>query len=440
MKEAKKINLPDVKTSLPGPKSIKIREKYSEFFGAVSVPKVAISKAYGCIMQDVDDNKFLSFSQAASVTGYSNPEIIDASIQQLRKMSIRGSASPTVLAYTEKLLSILPGELGRGRVNYVVSGTEAVELSVLLAREYTKRPIILSYRDSHHGYMGTPFQLSGDPRIKRSWTAKFSDIVYIPYPKCYRCEFQQQYPDCDVFCLRYLSNIFETVAPPSQIAGLVIEPILVNGGLYVPPDEYMLEIGDLCQRNGIQLVVDEVFTGFGKSGKLFTFEHWDISPDILLLAKAMGGGFPLAAVVTKREVTDVVRGGVKFTGTFQANLVACAAGMATIDYIEKKGLLENACKIGDYLIETLKELSEKKITIGDVRGKGLLIGVDLVKDKETKAPASDDAARIVHDALDNGLIIRNVGRYRNVLLLSPPSIVDQEQAEKALEILDHLIK
>jgi len=439
MKEVIKTNLPDINTALPGPKSKKINEKYTEFFGTIRQPKVAISKAYGCILQDVDGNKFLSFSHAASVTGYTNPEIIDASIRQMKKMIVRGMASPAVVEFTGKLLSILTGELSRGRVNYVVSGTEAVELSVHLARDYTNRNIILSHRDSHHGYMGTPFQLSGDPRIKKSWATKISDIVYIPYPKCYRCEFKQEYPDCNIFCLEYLDNIFETVAFPDQIAGLIIEPILVNGGLYVPPDEYMIRVADLCRKNGIQLIIDEVFTGFGKSGKFFAFEHWNITPDILLLAKAMGGGFPLAAVVTKRKVTDDTRGGVKFTGTFQANPVSCAAGIATIECIKKYRLVENAEKIGDFLTKSLRDLSEQKKMIGDVRGKGLLIGVDLVKDKETRDPASDDAMRIVNDAFDNGLIIRNVGRYRNILLLTPPNIVSQEQAEKALEILDHII-
>jgi len=439
MKEIKKSHLPDVKTSLPGPKSKMLIEKYIKYFGDIRRPRLAVKKAYGCIIEDVDDNKFLAFSQAADVLGYSNPEIIAASIHQMKKMISRGVASPSLLDFTEILLKKLPGELCQGRVNYVASGTEAVELAAVLAREYSKRPLLLSYHDSHHGYMGTPFQLSGDPRIKKSWTARINDIIHIPYPKCYRCEFEKRYPDCDLLCLRYLESIFETVASPDQIAGLLIEPILVNGGLYVPPDEYMRRLMDICQKNEIQLIDDEVFTGMGKSGKFLAANHWSITPDILCLAKAMGGGFPLAAVVTKREVTDNTRGGVKFTGTFQANLVACAASIATMEYIEKHRLAENAEKVGNFLIRSLKDMSERKSSIGDVRGRGLLIGVDLVENKETRDPASDESSRIVEKACDNGLLIRSVGRYGNILLLTPPLTLSFEQAEKGVEILDKLI-
>lgn len=438
MKETEKINLPDIKTSLPGPKSKLLIEKYVKYFGGTRRPRMIVNKSYGCISEDVDGNKFLVFSQAACVTGYSTPEIVNASIDQMKKRIIRGIAPP-LIECTEMLLSNLPGELGQGRVNYVVSGTETVELAVLLAREYTKRPLILSYHDSHHGYLGTTFQLSGDPGIKRSQTARISDIVYIPYPECYRCPFKQQYPDCDLLCLSYLEDVFETVALPHQVAGLIIEPILVNGGAYVPPDKYMKRVVDICKKNGIQLIADEVYTGMGKSGRFLTVDHWDITPDILCLGKAMGGGFPLAAVVTKREVTDDTRGGVRFTGTFAGNLVACAAGIATMKYIEKYHLVENAEKMGDYLMKSFKNMSERKNLIGDIRGKGLLIGVELVKDKRTKKPASEEALKVVKEAYENGLLIRSVGRYRNVLLLGPPLTISLEQAQKAIEILDRLI-
>ena len=438
MKETEKTNLPDIKTPLPGPKSKLLIEKYVKYFGGTRRPQMTVNKSYGCISEDVDGNKFLVFSQAACVTGYSTPEIVNASIDQMKKRIIRGIAPP-LIECAEMLLSKLPGELGQGRVNYVVSGTETVELAILLAREYTKRPLILSYHDSHHGYLGTTFQLSGDPRIKSSWRAKVSDIVYIPYPTCYRCPFKLQYQDCDLLCLRYIEEVLETVALPEHIAGLIIEPILVNGGLYVPPDEYMKGIMDICQKNGFLLISDEVYTGVGKTGRFLTMDHWDITPDLLCLGKAIGGGFPLAVVVTKKEITDNTRGGVRFTGTFAGNLVACAAGIATIEYLEKNRLIENARKMGEYIIKSFRDMSKRKSLIGDVRGKGLLIGVELVTDKITKEPASEDASKIVKAARENGLLIRSVGRYRNVLLLGPPLTISLEQTQMAIGILDRLI-
>lgn len=440
MKEFEKSNLPDIQTSIPGPKSDMLIQKITECFGTRMRPRMAVNKAYGCIVEDIDGNKFLDFSQSVRVTGHSIPEIMKASIDQMGKMITRGpGALASFVECAELLLSKLPGELDQGRVNYCTSGTEAVELATALARAYTKRPIILSYHDSHHGFIGTPFQLSCDPRIKRTWTAKISDIVHIPYPACYRCEFKAQYPDCDLLCLRYLENIFETVVFPNQIAGLIMEPILVNGGFYVPPDGYMRGIVYICKKYDIQLIDDEVFTGFGKTGKFMAVEHWKITPDILCLGKAMGGGFPLSAVATKREVTDNTRGGGGVTGTFAGNPVACAASIATMEYIEKHHLAENAKKMGDYLIKSFKDISEQKNSIGDVRGRGLLIGVDLVKDKKTKEPAREEASKVARMAFENGLIIGTAGRYRNVLRLVPPLTLSLEQAEKAIEILDPLI-
>jgi len=444
MKKIKKLDLSDVDTSLPGSRSKQLLKRYLKCFGScVIMPEIVANKAYGCIIEDIDGNKFLNFSESICVTGHSLPEVVNASIAQTRKMISRGPGAIPFLQCAELLLNNLSGELSQGRVNYCVSGTESVELAVSIARSYKKRPIILSYLGSHHGLIGTPNQLSGDPKIKKTWTAKISDIIHIPYPTCYRCPFKQQYPDCDLLCLGYLENVINTVVFPNQIAGLIIEPILVNGGFYVPPDEYMKGIADICRKNDILLLVDEVFTCFGKTGQFLAVDHLKIIPDILCLGKAMGGGFPLSAVVTKREVTDNTRKGpillTRVTGSFAGNSVACAASIETMKCIKKYHLLENAKKMGDYLIKSFKDISKQKSSIGDVRGKGLLIGIDLVKDKETKEPASENALKIVRKALEKGLIIGTTGRYRNILRLTPPLTLIFEQAEKIVEILDRLI-
>ncbi len=444
MKANKKVDLPDIQTLLPGPKSKLLMQKYVECFGTRMRSRMAVNKSYGCILEDVDGNKFLDFSQSICVTGHSLPEIVKSSIYQTKKMITRESSAVPFLECAKLLLSNLSGELRHGRVNYCVSGTETIELAISIARKYTKRPIILSYQGSHHGLIGTPNQISSDPRIKGAWPAKITDNIHIPYPTCYRCPFKKQYTDCDLLCLSYLENILETVVFPNQVAGIIIEPIIVNGGVYVPPEEYMRGIQDICQTNNIQLIVDEVFTGFGKTGKFLAIDHWKIIPDILCLGKSMGGGFPLSAVVTKREVTDKTRGDgpilhTRVTGSFAGNSVACVASISTMKYIKKHRLAENAKKMGNYLIKSFKDLSETKNSIGDVRGRGLLIGVDIVKNNNTKEPDSEQTSKIVQEAFNNGLIVGRAGRYRNVLSLHPPLILNSDQAQIAVEILDRLI-
>lgn len=235
-----------------------------------------------------------------------------------------------------------------------------MELAIAFARAYSNKPIIISYHDSHHGYIGTPYQVSGDHKIKKTWPAKISDRIHVPYPKCYRCPFKQDSTNCDLLCLSYLESTIETAALPEQIAAPLFEPILVNGGMYVPPEEYMKGILKLCKENDILLIMDEVYTGIGKSGKFLATEHWGITPDILCVGKALGGGFPLAAAVTKREITDETLGGVRFTGTFSGNLVACSTGLATINYLEKNFLDSNAIEIGNYLMVPERPWSGEK--------------------------------------------------------------------------------
>ena len=436
--------LPEVKTSLPGPKTKLILEKYNKFFNTIMQPPMVTKKAYGCIIEDIDGNMFLNFMEDICIAGYSLPEIINATIDQTKNMITRGLGALPFLECAELLLSNLPGELSRGRVNYCVSGTETVELAILLAKTYTKRSVILSYLGSHHGLIGNPNQLSGDFKIKKNWRAKIEDNIHIPYPTCYRCLFKQQYPDCDLGCLEYLENILETVVSPDQVAGLLIEPIQIHSGVFVPPDEYIKNILDICRKNGIQLIVDEVFTGFGKTGKFLASDHWKIVPDILCLGKAMGGGFPLSAVITKREVTDSTRMGdelqlTRVTGSFAGNSVSCAVSIENMNYVKKYRLAENAQIMGDYIMKLFNDVSERKNSLGDVRGKGLLIGVDLVKCKKTRQPAFEYASNIVQEAFKNGLIIGAGGRYGNVLGLHPPLILNLEQADIAFDILNRLI-
>jgi 4-aminobutyrate aminotransferase-like enzyme len=439
MENSEKPILPRIVTEIPGPESRRLIERYRNVFGERGAPVIAVEKGFGCIKEDVDGNRFLDFAQSLCAVGYSNLDVIEASERQLQNMIPRDKGAEALLGFTESVLGRLPGELKEGRMNLVVSGSEAVELAVHLARDYTGRPLMLSYLDSHHGHVGTLFELSGEIGID-VWKAKISDIVHIPYPTCYRCPFNQKYPGCDMLCLGYIQNIFETIARPDQFAGLLIEPILLNGGVYIPPDEYMEGITDICSENGIQFIADEVYSGMGSSGEFLAVNHWGITPDILCLGKALGGGYPIAAVATRREITDETRGGVVFTGTFAGNLVGCAAGKATLEYIEKNDLISNTRDLGSYMLMSLRTISEGKESIGDVRGRGLTIGFELVKDKSTKEPDPEEALSVTRRAMGAGLLLRRYGRYRNVLIMTPPLTLSREQADVALEIIEKVVK
>jgi 4-aminobutyrate aminotransferase len=439
MDESDKPILPRIVTEIPGPKSRRLTLRYQDVFGERGAPTIAVEKGFGCIKEDVDGNRFLDFAQSLCAVGFSNPEVIEASTRQLRRMIPREKGAEALLGFTELVLNRLPGELKEGRLNLVVSGSEAVELAVHFARAYTRRPLILSYLDSHHGHVGTLFELSGEIGID-VWKAKITDIVHIPYPTCYRCPFNQIYPGCDMPCLGYIENIFETIARPDQFAGLLMEPILLNGGVYIPPDEYMEGIMEICKGNGIQFIADEVYSGMGASGAFLAVDHWGITPDILCLGKALGGGYPIAAVATRREITDETRRGVVFTGTFAGNLVGCAAGKATLDHIEKNDLIRNAKDLGYYILESLSSIADGKESIGDVRGRGLTIGFELVKDKASKEPDPEEALAVTRRAMEEGLLLRRYGRYRNVLIMTPPLTLSREQTDVALEIIEKVVK
>jgi 4-aminobutyrate aminotransferase-like enzyme len=439
MGELGKPVLPKILTEIPGPKSKMIIERYQKLFGSRGIPSIAVEKGYGCIKEDVDGNRFLDFAQSLCAVGFSNPNVIQASTTQVQNIIPREKGSKSLLGFTESVLESLPNELQDGRMNYVVSGSEAVELAIHLARAYTDRSLIFSYLDSHHGHVGTLFEVSGEIGID-VWKPKITNIVHIPYPTCYRCPFRREYPGCDILCLEYITNIFETVGKPDQFAGILIEPILLNGGVYIPPNEYMEGIIKICSENGIQFIADEVYSGMGASGKFLAVEHWESCPDILCLGKALGGGFPVAAVVTKKEITDETRGGVVFTGTFAGNLVGCEAGKVTLDYIDEFDLVSNSEKLGRYILAYLHRMAQKKKSIGDVRGKGFIIGLEFVKDKITKEPNPEETQIVMRKALEKGLLLRRYGRYRNVLIMTPPLTLSKEQADVALEILEKIVK
>jgi 4-aminobutyrate aminotransferase len=260
----------------------------------------------------------------------------------------------------------------------------------------------------------------------------------VPYPYCYRCPFHLEYPDCSLYCVDFIDKqIFKTICPPEDVSCIIVEPIQSDGGDIVPPNDFLPELKKLCEKHGVLLAVDEVKIGFGRTGKMFGVDHSNIEPDIIVLAKPIASGMPLSAVVARAEILDSrVASHLLTTG---GHPVACAAALANIKVIQDEKLPDNARRLGNHIIKRLKEMMADHEVIGDVRGRGLIVGVELVKDRETKEPASVEAAKICYRAWELGLITIYVGVHSNVIEITPPLIISMEQVEKGLNVLENAI-
>ena len=303
-----------------------------------------------------------------------------------------------------------------------------------MVKVYSNKRAILACLGSCHGNLTGSIALAFDTSNWRKGIPQtMSDVVSVPFAYCYRCHFKGDYPSCGMSCIDYIKYLFDTVTHPEDISSFFIEPIQQHGGIIVPPKEYIKEIKKICDEHEILLVDDEVATGFGRTGKMFGIEHYNVEPDIMFLGKPIANGLDLGAVIGKNEIMEYYPGS-------KGNPVSCAAAIANIDEILNNNLIENSEKMGNYLIKRLTELKEKYEIIGDIRGKGLLIGIELVEDLKTKKPATAKTQQIINEAFKRGLLVGCVGTYKQVIRLTPPLIITKEQADDALNILDQSIK
>jgi 4-aminobutyrate aminotransferase len=294
----------------------------------------------------------------------------------------------------------------------------------------------ITFQNSFHGVNWGSASLTGHKVVAKFVGAP--GVTKIPYAYCYRCPFKQEYPGCGLACLEYIEkNILKTVSPPEYTAAIVVEPIQSDGGDVVPPQEFLKGLETICKENEMYFIVDEVKVGMGRTGKLWAFEHSEVIPDMMAVGKGFASGMPLSAVVARADILDRSRSGYAITSG--GHPVCCAAGVATFKTIEEDGLLLNAEKIGNFILTRLNKMKEKHKIIGDVRGKGLFIGVELVKDRETKEPASRECAKVVCASWEMGLLLGVVGTYENVIEITPPLIMTEAQAQKGLDILEEVL-
>jgi len=429
---------PHLVTPLPGPKGRAVVER-SDRFVSPSLPRaypLVVERAHGVFVEDVDGNRFLDCAAGIAVcsTGHCHPRVVEAIQRQAeRLLHICGADfyDTRYIDLAERLSRLAPGE-GPKRVFLGNSGAEAVEAALKLARHHTGRPYVVSFFGAFHGRtMGAVSLTASKPVYHQGFGPLLPGVIHVPYAYCYRCPYNLAYPECDLACVDAIEDLWlHKSVPPEEVAAIFVEPVQGEGGYIVPPDGWLAKLHALCDKYGILLVADEVQSGIGRTGRMFAVEHWGVEPDILCTAKALASGMPLSAMIAREEVMTWPPGA--HGSTYGGNPVACAAAQATLDVVLEEGLMENAARVGGLLLERLRELATESHLIGDVRGLGLMIGVELVKDKATKEPAKKEAEAVVQGCFRRGLLLLTCGP--NSIRFSPPLILTEAQAETAFQI------
>jgi len=427
----------------PGPKARELVKKdeqlispsYARFYPLV------IEKGEGCILTDVDGNQFIDFNSGLVClnVGHNHPAVVKAIKNQCDRYLHYSNTDfyyQEVVDLAGKLVEITPGSYDK-KVFFGNSGTEAVEAAVKLAKWHTRKHQFLAFIGAFHGRTLGALALTASKLVqKRHFFPELPGVTHVPYPYCYRCAFKLECPECGYWCVDYIDEmVLSKYLPPENVAGIVFEPIQGEGGYVVPPSEYFQRLKKLADKYGLLLIDDEVQAGMGRSGKWFAIEHWKVEPDIICIAKALASGLPISATVSRAKVMDW-EGGSHAT-TFGGNPVSCVAALAVINVIKNERLLENAVKQGNYIMKRLREIQEKSQILGDVRGKGLMIGAEIVKDKGTKKPGKEEAAEIMTRCWKRGILIITCGV--STLRIVPPLNITTDLVDSALEIVEDVI-
>lgn len=439
-----KTRKPKIVVTPPGPKA---REFIERDHVATSpsltrtAPLVGV-EAGGVWVKDTDGNIFLDFSSGIAVTniGHRHPKVVEAIKNQADKLLFVNSCDFYTLPQVElieRLFEVTPGRF-RKRAFLGNSGTEAVEAALKIAQWHTRNYYVLAFIGGFHGRtMGSLQLTTTSVAVRRHFKGMMQGVFHVPYAYCYRCPFKQEYPKCGLWCVGYIEDvILKKVCPPDDLACMVVEPIQGAGGYIVPPDEYLPALAKLCKENNIIFVADEVQSGFCRTGKWFACEHWGVEPDIITISKAIAAGLPCGAAISRAELMDWEPGAHE--NTLGGNPVICAAALEVLDVLKSERLDENAAEVGGYLFKRLKELAEKHELIGDVRGRGMMIGVELVKDRSTKEPAKEERDKLMANAFKRGLMLLGAGV--SSLRLAPPLVLTREQADVGLDIIEEALK
>jgi 4-aminobutyrate aminotransferase / (S)-3-amino-2-methylpropionate transaminase / 5-aminovalerate transaminase len=432
-------------TQIPGPKSRALAQRRDAAVprGLSHATPVYVAHAQDAWLEDVDGNRFIDFAGGIGClnTGHRNQTVITAIESQLQSfLHTCGQVTPyeTYVRLAERLNQITPGKFTK-KTLLVNTGAEAVENAVKIARAHTKRPGVIAFEDAFHGRSMMTLALTSKTHPYKAGFAPFpSDVYRIPYAYCYRCSYSLKYPSCEVFCARHLEDTFKRVVASEDVAAVIAEPVLGEGGFVTPPLEFFRIIIDICHKHGVLFIADEVQSGFGRTGKMFASEHYGIEPDIVVTAKSLGGGLPLAAVTGRSEIMDAPGPG-GLGGTFAGNPLACAAANAVIDVLERGDLLSRANHIGKQFERRAKDWQKEFNFIGDIRGLGAMRAIELVKSRDTREPAPEETKKISQYCYEHGLITITAGSYGNVIRLLVPLVISDDQMQEGLDILEEAL-
>src|SRR5579871_5764039 len=433
-----------IQTPIPGPRSKALSERRAKAVprGLSHGTPIYVAKAEDAWLEDVDGNRYIDFAGGIGClnVGHRREPILTAIRAQLENFlhtCVQVTPYENYIQLAERMNQITPGNFPK-KTLFVNSGAEAVENAVKIARAHTGRSGIIAFEDAFHGRTMMTLALTSKTHPYKAGFAPFPNDVYrIPYAYCYRCSYSLKYPSCELYCARHLEDTFKRVVANEDVAAVIAEPVLGEGGFVVPPPDYFKVLVELCRKYGILFIADEVQSGFGRTGALFASERYGIEPDIVVTAKSLGGGLPIAGVTGRAEIMDAPGSGA-LGGTFGGNPVACAAALAVIEEFAKGDLSERANKLGKRFDERARGWQAQWPMIGDVRGLGGMQAMELVR--ESREPAEDETKQVIKFCYEHGLLVLSAGSYGNVIRMLMPLSMTDEQLDEGLGVLEKALQ
>jgi len=432
-------------TDIPGPKSkalLKMREKEVPASAAI-LTEIVVEKASGARITDVDGNTYLDFGGGIGVlnVGHAHPAVVEAVRAQVENLTHACShlmSYEPYLKLAQKVNRLTPGQFPK-KTMFANSGAEAVENAIKLARHFTGRPAIVCFEHAFHGRTLAGLSLTGKHSpYKRGFGPFLPEVYRMSFPFCYRCPNGLEYDSCGTYCQSWIDNFFATHVNPDSVAAVIFEPVLGEGGFVPYPQAFMNKLVEFCRDQGILIIADEIQTGWGRTGRMFAVEHYGIEPDIIVTAKSIAGGMPLSSFTARAEIMDHPQKGGLGT-TYGGNPVCCAAALAVIGVIEKESLVERANHIGTIVRERFKGMQEKFTLIGDVRGVGAMNALELVTDRASKKPATNETATLIKKCWQNGLVVLKAGSYGNCIRTLMPLTISDDELVEGLDVLENTI-
>ncbi len=411
--------------------------------GPFNITPSFIKEARGALMIDIEGRELIDFAGGIGVNnvGHCHPKVVAAIKDQADHFIHTCFHVAMYESYVElaaRLNALAPGDFDKMTM-FANSGAEAVENAVKVARYATGRPAVIAFENGFHGRTLMGMTLTSKIKPYKLGFGPFAPEVYrMPYAYCYRCPFGLKYPSCDVACADYLEEFFIGNVAAEATAAVIAEPIQGEGGFVTPPPEYFPKLAAICKKYGIALIIDEVQSGAARTGKFFAIEHWGVAPDIITLAKSFAGGMPLSAVIGRADMMNKPHVG-GLGGTYSGNPICCRAALAVLEVILEDGLLRRSAELGEILSKRFAAMAEKVELIGEVRGKGPMLGLELVTDREKKTPATDQAKKVVQRCFEKGLVVLACGNFGNVIRTLMPLVITDEQLDKGLSILEETL-